>query len=167
MQKFEKYSGLFAEHGDFDIPKNWTVGVAIKPVESFTVAFDVQKIYYSDTESIGNPMLPNLMTARLGDDGGAGFGWNDVTAYKFGLQWAASPTLVLRAGYAYAKQPIPESEVLFNILAPGVIEQHVTRRRERERRREDEAQPRGRPRALEVRHRPEPPRGPRTSRRSS
>lgn len=126
MQKFEKYSGLFAEHGDFDIPKNWTVGVAVKPVESFTVAFDVQKIYYSDTESIGNPMLPNLMTARLGDDGGAGFGWKDVTAYKFGLQWAASPTLVLRAGYAYAKQPIPESEVLFNILAPGVIEQHVT-----------------------------------------
>ena len=32
MQKFSKYEGLFAEQGDFDIPKNWTVGVAIKPV---------------------------------------------------------------------------------------------------------------------------------------
>jgi long-chain fatty acid transport protein len=126
MQKFEKYKGLFAEGGDFDIPANWTVGVAIKPAESFTVAFDVQQIYYSNTESIGNPLLPNLMTARLGDDGGAGFGWRDVKAYKLGLQWAASPSLTLRAGYAYAKQPIPESEVLFNILAPGVIEQHVT-----------------------------------------
>jgi long-chain fatty acid transport protein len=126
MQKFKKYSGLFAEGGDFDIPANWTVGVAIKPAESFTVAFDVQQIYYSKTESIGNPLLPNLMTARLGDDAGAGFGWKDVTAYKLGLQWAASPSLTLRAGYAYAKQPIPESEVLFNILAPGVIEQHLT-----------------------------------------
>ncbi len=126
MQKFSKYEGLFAEQGDFDIPANWTVGIAIKPVESFTVAFDVQQIYYSKTESIGNPMLPNLMTARLGDDGGAGFGWKDVTAYKLGLQWVANPGLTLRAGYAYAKQPIPESEVLFNILAPGVIEQHVT-----------------------------------------
>jgi long-chain fatty acid transport protein len=126
MQKFTKYAGLFAEHGDFDIPANWTVGVAIKPAESFTVAFDVQQIYYSKTESIGNPMLPNLMTARLGDDNGAGFGWKDVTAYKLGLQWVASPGLTLRAGYAYAKQPIPESEVMFNILAPGVIEQHVT-----------------------------------------
>jgi long-chain fatty acid transport protein len=126
MQKFTKYAGLFAEHGDFDIPANWTVGVAIKPAESLTVAFDVQQIYYSKTESIGNPMLPNLMTARLGDDGGAGFGWKDVTAYKLGLQWVASPGLTLRAGYAYAKQPIPESEVMFNILAPGVIEQHVT-----------------------------------------
>ncbi len=126
MQKFSKYEGLFAEQGDFDIPKNWTVGVAIKPAESFTVAFDVQKIYYSDTESIGNPLLPNLMTARLGNDSGAGFGWRDVTAYKLGLQWVASPGLTLRAGYAYAKEPIPEIEVLFNILAPGVIEQHVT-----------------------------------------
>ncbi len=126
MSKFEKYEGLFAEHGDFDIPANWTVGVAVKPAESITVAFDVQQIYYSNTESIGNPLLPNLQTARLGDDGGAGFGWRDVTAYKLGLQWAANPSLTLRAGYAYAKQPIPESEVLFNILAPGVIEQHIT-----------------------------------------
>jgi long-chain fatty acid transport protein len=126
MSKFEKYEGLYAEHGDFDIPANWTVGVAVKPAKSVTVAFDVQQIYYSNTESVGNPMLPNLMTARLGDDGGAGFGWKDVTAYKLGFQWAASPSLTLRAGYAYAKQPIPESEVLFNILAPGVIEQHIT-----------------------------------------
>ena len=126
MATFKDYVGLYAEHGDFDIPANWTVGIAIKPAESFTVAFDVQQINYSQTESIGNPLLPNLVTSRLGDDGGAGFGWRDVTAYKLGLQWAASPTLVFRAGYAYAKQPIPESEVLFNILAPGVIEQHIT-----------------------------------------
>jgi long-chain fatty acid transport protein len=126
MQKFEHYSGLFAEGGDFDIPATWTVGIALKPSECLTFAFDVQEIMFSQTESIGNPMLPNLMTARLGDDGGAGFGWRDVTAYKAGVQWALSKDVVLRAGYAYARQPIPESEVLFNILAPGVIEQHVT-----------------------------------------
>ena len=77
MARFKNYSGLFAEQGDFDIPSNWTVGLAVKPVESLTFAFDVQEIYYSHTESIGNPMLPNLMTARLGDDGGAGFGWHE------------------------------------------------------------------------------------------
>ncbi len=126
MQKFKKYSGLFAEGGDFDIPANWTVGLAVKPVESVTVAFDVQQIDFSQTESIGNPLLPNLMTARLGDDSGAGFGWRNVTVYKLGVQWVTSPSLTVRAGYAFAKQPIPESEVLFNILAPGVIEQHIT-----------------------------------------
>ncbi len=125
MGKFERYSGLFAEQGDFDIPSNWTVGVAVKPAETVTVAFDVQRINYSNTESIGNPILPNLMTARLGDDGGAGFGWRDVTTYKIGLQWVASPSLTLRAGYSHCNQPIPDSEVLFNILAPGVIQDHL------------------------------------------
>lgn len=126
MTKFESYAGLYAEQGDFDIPENYTVGLAVHPTPDFTFAFDVQQINYSNTESIGNPMLPNLMSARLGDDGGAGFGWRDVTAYKFGVQYAASPAFTVRAGYAYARQPIPDSEVLFNILAPGVIEQHAT-----------------------------------------
>lgn len=126
MGHFTKYAGLYAEGGDFDIPANWTLGVAVMPVESLTVALDVQRIAYSETESIGNPMLPNLMTARLGDDGGAGFGWKDVTAVKLGVQWAATPTLTLRAGYAHCTQPVPESEVLFNILAPGVVQDHVT-----------------------------------------
>jgi long-chain fatty acid transport protein len=126
MQKFSSYSGLFAEQGDFDIPENYTVGIAVHPTNELTFAFDIQQINYSNTESIGNPMLPNLMKARLGDDGGAGFGWRDVTAYKVGVQYAASPSVVLRIGYAYARQPIPDSEVLFNILAPGVVEQHGT-----------------------------------------
>ncbi len=124
--KLKDYAGLFAEQGYFDDPANWTLGLAIKPVENLTFAFDVQQIYYSKEKSIANPMLPNLMTARLGDENGAGFGWQDMTIYKFGLEWKASEALTLRAGFATGKQPIPESEVLFNILAPGVIEQHAT-----------------------------------------
>ncbi|MEO6324091.1 MAG: hypothetical protein ABIQ65_05650 [Thermoanaerobaculia bacterium] len=49
-----------------------------------------------------------------------------MTTYKLGVQWVASPAWTLRAGYAHCRQPIPESEVLFNILAPGVVEDHVT-----------------------------------------
>ena len=108
-----------------DIPQNYTVGVSVHPTDEFTFAFDVQQINYSNTESIGNPMLLNLMTAHLGDDNGAGFGWRDVTAYKFGVQYVMGPAVTVRAGYAYARQPIPDSEVLFNILAPGVVEQHA------------------------------------------
>jgi long-chain fatty acid transport protein len=124
--KLKDYAGLFAEQGYFDDPANWTVGLAIHPTDTLTFAFDVQQIKFSDEKSVGNPMLPNLMQARLGDDNGAGFGWRDMTAYKFGLQWKATECLTLRAGYAMGEQPIPESEVLFNILAPGVIEQHAT-----------------------------------------
>jgi long-chain fatty acid transport protein len=126
MQEFDDYAGLFAEQGDFDIPANWTVGFAVMPIPTVTIAFDVQQIYYSDINSINNPLLPNLMTDGLGTDNGAGFAWDDMTVYKIGLQWARSEQWTYRFGYSYGEQPIPESEVLFNILAPGVIEQHAT-----------------------------------------
>lgn len=126
MSELDDYKGLFAEQGNFDIPANWTIGLAYKATPALTFVFDVQEIYYSDVKSINNPLLPNIMTSRLGDDNGAGFGWKDMTIYKIGAQWQSSKDWTWRAGYSYGKQPIPESEVLFNILAPGVIEQHAT-----------------------------------------
>ncbi|MEJ2450992.1 MAG: hypothetical protein P8047_10010, partial [Gammaproteobacteria bacterium] len=66
-------------------------------------------------------------TARcLGGSDGAGFGWKDMTIYKLGYQWSTSPAWTWRVGYSHGDQPIPNSEVLFNILAPGVIEDEFT-----------------------------------------
>jgi len=134
MDEFDDYAGLFAEQGDMDIPSNWTIGVAFMPTPAVTLALDVQQIYYSDVNSVSNPLLPNLMTALLGNNTGAGFGWEDMTVIKLGLQWARTEKWTYRFGYSYGEQPIPSSmtlgnfnnEVLFNIIAPGVIEQHAT-----------------------------------------
>ena len=126
MTKFDKYSGLFADKGGFDIPQTFTGGVAVKPVDKLTVALDVQWINYESVTSVGNDFLPNLALSPLGTTNGAGFGWHDMTIYKAGLQYEASRDWVLRAGYSYGRQPIRDNEVLINILAPGVIEHHVT-----------------------------------------
>ncbi len=126
MSEFDKYRGLFAEQGDFDIPATWTVGLAwdIKPKNTLT--FDVQQIMYSDVAAIANPLLPNLQTSQLGNNDGAGFGWEDMTIYKLGYQFATSENWTWRVGYSHGEQPIPNSEVLFNILAPAVMEDHFT-----------------------------------------
>jgi long-chain fatty acid transport protein len=126
MSKFNNYAGLFAEQGDFDIPSTWTIGLAYKAMPVLTFLFDVQQINYSEVKSIHNPLLPNLMTSPLGSDNGAGFGWKDMTIYKLGVQWQSSKAWIWRAGYSTGTQPIPDSEVLFNILAPGVIQQHAS-----------------------------------------
>jgi len=126
MQEFDKYRGLFAEQGDFDIPQMFNAGIAWTGLADHTFLLDVQHIRYSEVDSVGNPLLPNLVTARLGDDNGAGFGWDDVTAIKLGWQWQRNERTAWRAGLSYAEQPIPSSEVLFNILAPGVQEWHFT-----------------------------------------
>lgn len=138
MSKFDKYAGLFAEQGGFDVPMNWVVGLALKPSEKLALLFDVQGIQYSGVKSVGNPLnlqtlspilpdgSPNPNFTPLGSDNASGFGWRDMTVFKFGLQYAGGGGWTWRAGYSYGKQPIPSTEVLFNILAPGVMEQHIT-----------------------------------------
>ena len=125
MGKFDEYAGLFAEQGGFDIPANWTAGVALG-FEAMGLALDVQQIMYSQVKAIANPIIPNIQQAQLGNDEGAGFGWEDMTVIKGGAYYQSSGGWTWRAGYSYGKQPIPESEVMFNILAPGVVEQHIT-----------------------------------------
>jgi long-chain fatty acid transport protein len=126
MSRLNAYCGLFANDGRFDIPENATIGLAWSPVTAWTFATDVQRVHYAGVSSVSNPLFPNLATAQLGTAGGAGFGWRDMTTYKVGVRWQTSPTLALRAGYSYGKQPIAPTEVLLNILAPGVVEQHFT-----------------------------------------
>ena len=124
MGKLDKYKGLFAEQGGFDIPANYGVGVAAKVNESTTVAADIQTIQYSGVKSIAN--TGNVSPTLLGQDNGPGFGWKDMTVVKLGASHQYGNDLVLRAGISTGKQPIPETETYFNVLAPWVIENHLT-----------------------------------------
>ncbi len=126
MDKFGSYAGLFAEQGGFDIPATWTAGIAVKASSNVTFVLDVQETLYSEIQSVGNPFLPNLIMAPLGASGAAGFGWEDMMIYKAGVQIATAGDWTWRFGFATGDQPIQPSEVLFNILAPGVMEEHIT-----------------------------------------
>lgn len=121
--RFEQYSGLFAEQGGFDVPESYGIGFAWQLNPRWTLAGDWERIEYGDINSISNPLS---LSAPLGADQGAGFGWQDMDIYKLGVIYAASAKLTLRAGISHAEQPIPASQTLFNILAPGVIEDHVS-----------------------------------------
>ena len=133
MSKLDKYQGLFAEQGDIDIPGSATIGLAWKTTANLTIALDVQKTWYSSIDAVGNPMMPAMglcmggdTNACLGGNNGIGFGWKDMTTVKLGAQYEAANDWTWRAGYSHGNQPVPDSEVYFNILAPGVMEQHIT-----------------------------------------
>jgi long-chain fatty acid transport protein len=121
MSCFKKYEGLFAEQGDFDIPANYTLGMAFQVTPALQVALDYQRIEYGGVRSIANPAGQSL-----GDTNGAGFGWSDINVVKLGVQWQANDTWTLRAGYNKGENPINGQNVTFNIVAPGVIEEHLT-----------------------------------------
>ena len=123
MGKLDKYKGLFAGNGSFDIPSHYSVGVAFMPTPAWTVALDLGRINYSDVPAVHNPSLP---VAPLGASNGPGFGWKDVNIFKLGVAWRMSDALTLRAGCNKGDNPITAPDVTFNILAPGVVKDHYT-----------------------------------------
>ncbi len=123
MSNFDKYAGLFANNGSFDIPASYGVGVAVKATNSTTVSADYKVIQYSGVSSIANTATQG---GPLGAANGAGFGWQDVKAIKLGISQQVNDLLTVRAGYSHNTQPIPASQTMFNILAPGVIQDHLT-----------------------------------------
>jgi len=126
MSAFDSYAGLFCDEGDFDIPTNYAFGISYKPTQRIKVLADYERIEYSGVNAIGAAMFPNLIEAPLGMEGSAGFGWQDVSVYKIGFQFEQNSDWTWRLGYSNGDQPVPSSEVMFNILAPGVIEEHIT-----------------------------------------
>ncbi len=136
MGEFDDYADLFADRGGFDIPANAKIGVTFRVQENLNISLDAEHVWYADVGSVGNSIsniftCPTLNPASmalsgcLGGANGAGFGWDDMTIVKVGAEWNMGSDWVWRAGYSNGSQPISSSEVLFNILAPAVIEDHV------------------------------------------
>jgi long-chain fatty acid transport protein len=123
MSKFSKYAGLFAEQGGFDIPASYGLGIAVKATPEMTIAADYVAIQYSGVRSVANTLTAG---GPLGADNGMGFGWTDVKVLKLGVSQVVSDTLTVRAGYSHNTQPIPTTQTMFNILAPGVVQDHLT-----------------------------------------
>lgn len=126
MSKFDEYAGLFAGAGSFDIPENYALGLNVQVTPAVSVAADYSRINYSGVTAIGNAMSNLMAGYPMGSFSGPGFGWSDVNVLKLGVQWQATPTTVLRAGYNQSTNPVKADNVTFNILAPGVIKQHYT-----------------------------------------
>jgi len=141
MTAFDEYAGLFADEAHFDIPSNWNAGAAVGIGTAHRLLLDYQHVNFSEVAAVGNPLNPNRFVngcalprlrgetgasdACLGSANGPGFGWRDVDTLKLGYEYTLGD-LRLRAGYSRNGQPIPADEVLFNILAPAVPEEHYT-----------------------------------------
>ncbi len=139
MTELDDYADLFAEKGGFDLPAFTQAGISWRPTGNVGLHFDVEYIEYEDIASVGNPIqdLFNCPTAGLGGmkfenclggSRGAGFGWENMTIYKLGVDWTVGslPGYTFRAGYSNGDQPIPSDQMTFNILAPGIMEDHFT-----------------------------------------
>ncbi|HHJ18503.1 MAG TPA: hypothetical protein ENJ84_01515, partial [Gammaproteobacteria bacterium] len=136
MSHYSRYEELLAEDGDMDIPPVMGVGVGYQWSPQWRLGMDLTHTFYSQVRSISNPG-PNLAgdptgpldpeTQQLGQKNGLGFGWNDQTVIKLGVEYRKDQKLTLRGGWNYGKSPIDENrQIIFNLLAPAITQNHLT-----------------------------------------
>jgi long-chain fatty acid transport protein len=132
MDKFDKYRGLIADGGEFDVPANFSVGFALRPAPNWTVGADIQRIFYGDLPALSNGALASIEDTDnrpFGSRGGSGFNWRNLTNYKVAVAWQATSRWTLRAGYLYGRRPAADDSadsVSFNMFAPNPRHQFTT-----------------------------------------
>ncbi|MDT0635799.1 OmpP1/FadL family transporter [Spectribacter hydrogenooxidans] len=139
--EFDKYRGLFARDGAFDVPSSFNVGIALTPAPRHRLLIDYQRINFSNVAALGNRLRPNRFVngcvrpvllggpvdfdTCLGGDNAPGFGWRDVTIYKFGYEYRRG-NVTWRLGFSNNTQPVRNSDILLSTLAFAVNEYHYT-----------------------------------------
>ncbi|MGJ0397119.1 MAG: OmpP1/FadL family transporter [Methylocystis sp.] len=124
MSKFEKYRGLIADQGSFDIPATLIAGAAYDLLPNVTLMADWRHIFYSATTA-GNASFP-IWYGSFGSSGGAGFDWRDTDSASFGVEWRTASKLTLRVGYHYSTLLMRERSATLAALAPLVGAHAVT-----------------------------------------
>ncbi|MDT8387694.1 MAG: outer membrane protein transport protein [Thiogranum sp.] len=118
---------------DFQWPATWAVGMQFQATPSFTLVADVKQLLWEDVmDAFTMTFKADQTQASPGAAGIAGTSltsslyqrWEDQTVYQIGGAWRATPALTLRAGYNYAKNPVPDE--FLNALFPAIVEQHLT-----------------------------------------
>lgn len=125
MDPFDKYAGLFAEQGDFDIPATLKLGVAHRMAsnQAVTVTAEWERIFYADIAAIGSPFPTS---GPLGADDGPGFGWKDMSVLRLGGAYEVDATWTLRGGVSYNTAFTDSSQATLNALAPATPQWHAS-----------------------------------------
>lgn len=93
---------------DITLPDSLALGVAWKPADALTLEFDAVRTGWSSYKALELKFGSQLATFNNKPDPK---NWEDVWAYRLGAQYAVTPKIDLRAGYAYDSSPAPDSTV--------------------------------------------------------
>ena len=115
-----------AKMDDFTWPQEVEFGVAFLPAKGLTVAADVKWINWSD--AIKKPILkisdPNMAGVPQQIDIPFVMNWDDQWVFAIGTEYAINTMNILRAGFNYGKNPVPDETL--NPLFPAIVEKHLT-----------------------------------------
>lgn len=139
MNKFMKYRGFVAEEGKFDIPERYTAGISYQFTPCLAAAFDYEYIKWRGIAQLRNPTFPNLddagnfgpagpnfATYALGGPLGPGFGFDNQSFYRFGVEYKLNQCFTVRAGFRHSPTVIDPKFTAVNLLTLDLMENVVT-----------------------------------------
>ena len=102
------------------------LGLAIRATDKLLVSFEVNWLNWSDAvqrstltaRNPDNPAAPPTLSITASQD------WRDQTVIAAGFAYMASDKLILRGGYNYARDPIPDRNL--NPVLATIGEHHLT-----------------------------------------
>ncbi len=101
-----------------DMPRQVALGINFRPIEPLRIEADVRWINYHD---VMNEVDVSGMAVPSWD-----FHWHNQWVFALGAEYKALPSLTLRAGFNYAKDPIDDDDLYMNIVSPAIVETHAT-----------------------------------------
>jgi long-chain fatty acid transport protein len=113
MPRFDKYQGLLVEQGQFPTPERFQFGVAYKPWNCLTLAFDYEFVHWKNIPQLDHDFF--LGPNSIGYDNGSGFGWNNQSFYRFGIEYTFR-CFDIRAGFRHVNSAFEGENVAVNLL---------------------------------------------------
>jgi long-chain fatty acid transport protein len=100
-------------------PLTAQIGINYAIADTTHLIADVGYIAYGSTSGFDN-------SGYRADGSLAGLGWNDAYTFEVGIQHSLNSNLVVRAGYNYCSDPIPDNMTFYNVGSPLHLAQHLS-----------------------------------------
>jgi len=126
MKKEKKYKGIIADHGNLDVPQEFSVGVLVTPMCNMHLAFDFTRVYQKQVPIFGNNFFPNVETHLAGEKKGLGFGLKNQSFYRVGADYSFRDDFTVRAGYVYATKTTRNVNAMADLLLTNYYRHVVT-----------------------------------------
>lgn len=105
MSNYQGYEDdlLSTTGGSIDIPEQYALGLAVKPIDHLTVALDWQHISWQNSDTYHET-----------------FGWRSQDIFRLGAAYELSPEWTIRGGYSTTRKQFPSEYTLQNTLLVGI-----------------------------------------------
>lgn len=115
-----------AEIDGFTWPREFEAGVAIQATNDLLVAADIKWLNWSS--SIDQVTVKGSNPSQQGVPANPALNfnmnWNDQWVFALGAEYSLSDKQLIRAGYNYGKNPVPNSNL--SPLFPAIVEHHLS-----------------------------------------